>query len=102
MDIPGKIQQQADSYLIHYKELTEDYVKKCMGLKRRGPLSEITPQTIKSWPLYPWWNLFLIGPIQYPDLLNAESLLPSKVINFGNSIYMICIIWRNPAKFCFF
>lgn len=98
MNIPEKIQQQADSYLTKYKYLTQSYVKKCMELKRSGaPLSEVIPQPSQSWPLYPWWNLFLIGPIQYPDLLNAESLLPSKVINFGNSIYMICIIWRNPA-----
>lgn len=96
--VPDEIKQEMDKYEKALVERTEAYVKKAMQASKKGPGPEYAgPVSGPSWLPYPWWNLFLIGPIQVVGTPPGGPFLPSKVINVENEAWMIAGLWRNPG-----
>lgn len=100
-DIPEEIQKYADTLAEKFKTRSKIYVKNAKELKREGPkeifVSEEAPVNDTSWwPPYPWWNIFLVGPIQWVKE-DPESLKPAKILVYGKDIYFIVFVWRNSA-----
>jgi len=97
-DIPNEIQSLADAYSAKIKDLTNSYMENCLQLHKDGPPSpELAEPTTLSWPLYPWWNIFLIGPIQYVGPPHVGPFMPSKIISHKNRAFMVACVWRNPG-----
>jgi hypothetical protein len=96
--IPNEIENLKNSYEAMFKDRTEAYVKKCIELRKEGPGPEFAQPIGPVFPPYPWWNIFLIGPIQItPGGPIFGPFLPSKVIDPNNPAWFIVGLWRNPG-----
>lgn len=100
--LPQELQAYADNLLADMKRKTQAYVKKAMQLHKQGPPpAELSPEIAQPitgrWPFYPWWNIFLVGPIQVLGPAHAGPFRPSKIISYENDAYMLAFVWRNPV-----
>ena len=87
---------EMDAFVASLKDRTEQYVKRAMEKAKTGPSSvelEIGGPIGQVYPLYPWWNLLIVGPFQ---TTGGVQLLPRKILRPGTSLIW-ALLWRNPA-----
>lgn len=88
-----------DAFVDTLVDRTNQYVNNAIEKSKKGPSAvelEIAAPIGPVFPLYPWWNLLVVGPFQGLGLPPAGPFLPNKVIQAAPT-FIWTILWRNPA-----
>jgi hypothetical protein len=72
-----------------------DAFVKAMTAPRNGSGPTIAGPINPTTPLYPWWDLIIVGPYQNtgPD----GPFLPNKIVRGGDPVTFTGALWRNPV-----
>ncbi len=90
---------QLEAFAEELKQRTDEYVRKAMEDARSKPGEvnmEIAEPIGPTRPLYPWWDVYVVGPFQPIGYPPHGPFLPHKIVQPGY-VFLWAVIWRNPA-----
>lgn len=82
-----------DAYTAKLKDRIDLNIKKAIELREKGPQPGLEIAEPYSGPLYKWWDLFVIGPIQN---ITTPPYLPHKIIAAGEPAFFLVFVVKNP------
>lgn len=84
-----------DAYAKKVQDRIELNVKKAIALAKQGPQAgiELAEPINVGPPLYKWWDVFVVGPIQN---ITLPPFLPHKIIADNERAFFLAFVVKNP------